>query len=111
MQTLNRSLTTSICSLGQGDCFPTEVPLPPDALVIVIQDRPYNIAELPLLQLFTYHRLECESLPVNRRNAEKAYSQQPRAEISIIYVSGYQKTILAYCIFKYFIISSRFPAK
>jgi len=88
MQPLNRSLTTSIYSLGQGDCFPTEVPLPPDALVIVIQDRPYNIAELPLLQLSTYRRIECESLPVNRRNAERAYSDQPRAEMSIINVSG-----------------------
>jgi hypothetical protein len=88
MQPLDRSLITSIYSLGQDRYFVGEVPLPSDALVIVIQDRPNAVAELPSLQPVTYHRSECESLPNDRRKAGKAYAEQPRVEISNINVSG-----------------------
>ena len=88
MQLLDRSLTASIYSLGQGGCSPSEALLPSDALVIVIQDRPPPIAELPVVQWPTYPLSVCESLPVSRRQAGKAYSDQPRSEISIINVCG-----------------------
>jgi hypothetical protein len=88
MQLLDRSLTASIYSLGQGGCSTSEALLPPDALVIVIQDRPQAITEPPLVQWPAYHLSVCESLPVSRRKAGKAYSEQPRVEISIINVSG-----------------------
>ena len=88
MQLLDRSLTASIYSLGQGGCSPSEALLPSDALVIVIQDRPQAIAELPAVQSPTYPLSASESLPVSRRQAGKAYSDQPRSEISIINVCG-----------------------
>jgi hypothetical protein len=88
MQLLDRSLTASIYSLGQGGCSTSEALLPSDALVIVIQDRPQVTAGLPVVQWPTYHLSVCESLPVSRREAGKAYSEQPRNEISIINVSG-----------------------
>jgi hypothetical protein len=88
MQLLDRSLTASIYSLGKGGCSTSEALLPSDALVIVIQDRPQAIAELPVVQWPTYHLSVCESLPASRHRAGKAYSKQPRAEISIINVSG-----------------------
>jgi hypothetical protein len=88
MQLLDRSLTASIYSMGQDGCSASEALLPSDALVIVIQDRPQAIAELPLVQWHTYPLSVCESLPVSRRQAGKAYSKQARAEISIINVCG-----------------------
>ena len=88
MQLLDRSLTASIYSLGQGGRSASDALLPSDALIIVIQDHPQPIAELPAVQWPTYPLSVCESLPVSRRQAGKAYSEQPRAEISIINVCG-----------------------
>jgi hypothetical protein len=88
MLPLNRSLITSIYSVGQDDFSTKKVPLPSDALVIVIQDRPQTPVELPLLQCPIYPRPQCDALPVDRRLAGKAYSEQPRMEISNINVSG-----------------------
>ena len=88
MQLLDRALTASIYSQGHGGCSTSETLLPSDALVIVIQDRPQAIAELPVVQWPTYHLSVCESLPIGRHMAGRAYSEQPRAEISIINVIG-----------------------
>lgn len=87
MKPLNR-LSASIFSLSEGDHTGTEPLLPSDALVIVIQERSDTIAALPLLQRHNCPRSECESLPITRRKAEKAYSGRPQCGIFVINVTG-----------------------
>jgi hypothetical protein len=88
MKPLNSSLTASLFLLGRDGYSTTGEMLPPDALVIVIQERADAKALPPLLQRYNCHRSECESLPVIRRKAENAYSKYRQANASIINLSG-----------------------
>jgi hypothetical protein len=86
--TLNSSMTASVFSLGDGGSSMDEALLPPDALVIVIQGRSDPIAALPIFEWHHCPRAQCESLPIVRRKAERAYSQRWQADIPLINVSG-----------------------
>jgi hypothetical protein len=88
MKTLDKALTASVFSLGNGGSFADEALLPADALVIVIQDRPDARGAPPLLQWDHHHLPETESLPVVRRRAEKAYSEWVHSSIFGMNVSG-----------------------
>jgi hypothetical protein len=88
MKPLNSYSTVSQFSLRDGEYSTTQPILPPDALVIVIQDRIDAKALPPLLQRYNGHRLERESLPIIRRRAEYAYSKNRQGNTSIINVSG-----------------------
>ena len=88
MKPLNNSLTASVFSLGKGASPSAQTLLPPDALVIVIQDSDGAAAAPPPLQWHRCHRSPCESLPIIRLKAEKAYSKCSKVCIPIINVSG-----------------------
>jgi hypothetical protein len=88
MRPLNNSLTASLFTLGKGGYSTPDAHLPSEALVIVIQDRVETPPPSPPLQWQTCHLLECESLPVIRRKAEKAYSEHRYVHTSIISVCG-----------------------
>jgi len=74
MKPLDSSLIASAFSLGKGGHSTAQGLLPSDALVIVIQDRADPLG-LPLLQRHYCGRAACESLPILRRRAERAYSE------------------------------------
>jgi hypothetical protein len=88
MKPLNNSLTASLFTLGKGGYSTPDELLPSEALVIVIQDRVITMAPLQPIQWQNFHRLECESVPVIRRKAEKAYSEHRSAGTSIVNVCG-----------------------
>ena len=88
MRPLNNSLTASLFTLGKGGYSTPDSLLPSEALVIVIQDSVVTMPPSPPFQWQACHRLECESLPVIRRKAEKAYSEHRHVPASIISVCG-----------------------
>ena len=88
MKSLNSSLTASVFSLGKGGDSATEALLPSDALVIVIKERSEAMGALQLPQWQNCQRWDCESLPLMRRKAGRAYSEQLQTGSSTINVSG-----------------------
>lgn len=81
-------MTASLFSLGNAGSFKDEALLPSDALVIVIQGRSDAIAALPNFEWHHCQRAQCESLPIIRRKAERAYSQRWQVDIPVINISG-----------------------
>jgi len=88
MKSLGRSLSASIFSLGKCGYSGIERALPPDALVIVIQDKSEALPFPPALPRPDGHHGACESLPAIRRKAKKAYSEHSQARIPMSYLSG-----------------------
>lgn len=89
MMPLDRSVIASVFSVGRDGYLSAEPPLPPNALVIVIQDRPDTLTHPPSPPLRpNCYREGYEMLPVIRAKAEKAYAEHSRGRTTMINVAG-----------------------